>query len=202
MNGIKKLGLFFLVFTALVARGDDFLQLSVVGAANFSTPSLNAGGVTIPHTGRTVFGVGALASFPIFPLFRLETGVLYLPHGYSQGAVDTTLKTFHVPVLVRLEPIPLISLGAGGYVGFATGQVSTYDNIASRGQDYTYEQLNWGKTDFGFLISASLNLPVAPMTALFLDVRYLVGLKNIDNTIGDDLKMNGFVGLAGLKFAL
>lgn len=202
MFQFKRFGVFLALFMALSAKGSEYFLMSAVGALNLSNPSITSNGAAVAHSGRSVFGLGVLGSFPILPLFRIETGVIYLPHSYSIGPVDTTFKNFHVPILVRIVPLPFISLGLGGYLGFATGSVSQYNESTKTTQEFTYETLNWGKTDFGLAMSVGLDLPVAPATSLLVDMRYLIGLSNLDKNATKTLKTSGWVAVVGLKFGI
>jgi len=179
---------------------DGYLNVAPVGVLNFSKPKVETAGVPVDTSSKLGLGLGALAYFPLFPFFSLESGLLFLSHKAASGTIETKYTNFQVPIVLRFHPIPFVSIGAGPYIGFAVGDVAIYDTVTATTADRTYDALGLSKTDVGLIFSGALELTVAPLTALLVDFRYLVGLKNLSSVPGNTTKLGGFQVLAGLKF--
>jgi hypothetical protein len=205
MNAFRRLLFTFILVGLLSATRATFaftdtLELSAVGAVNFSTPGVSVNNSNVSTSGRTVFGFGGLASFPMAPLFRLESGVLYLPTSYSASGTNVTFNTLHVPILVEFTLLPFLSFGAGPYIGFLVGGLSSTTN--NQTTTVSYDTANMSRFDFGLSANAALTLPIHPGMGILVDIRYLLGIKNLENTAGNSLKSSGFVILAGLTFSI
>jgi hypothetical protein len=168
---------------------------------NLSVPQISP--ETSGSTNKGKFGVsgGVLFEFSIAPLVSLDTGALLQPYvleNTSLGIV-TEMKWKHVqvPVGLRIRPLPFFSLAAGGYYSLATGSeadvniggVATKANLGS-------EQ----KSDYGVYGSVSLEFSLIPTLSLFVDSRYLVGLKNLSSSSGSTQKFNHLQILSGVSF--
>jgi hypothetical protein len=194
--------------TRLVAAAPMFSVSGAVGL-NFANPSISNSVSTSSPTTNATFGGGALADVNFYGDFQAEIGLFYLPYSYSisvtggSTSTQTTYKFIHLPFLVRWSPIPILSVGAGGYFGFGTGTIDSQVNLgngtSTSTSSVTYQQQNFNTTDFGLIFSAAGDLPLGPIVSLFVDARYQLGLTDLNNDVNATFKMSAFMILAGVR---
>src|SRR4051794_12233565 len=95
------------------------IQLGVLGAYNNSSASIENNTSSTDTSSKSGFGGGLSLEFGLLPMLSLELDALYLPIGWSTqnsfSSKDTTYHAFQFPLLLRLNPAPLISFGIGPY---------------------------------------------------------------------------------------
>jgi len=199
--GIRSILLaWFLGFFLTSFSHADALKLAAVGTANFSGPRINTGTGPVTSSSTLGLGIGGLASFPLVPDFRLETGLLYIKSVYSFSGTEFTLNHLQIPAVVRFDLLPFLSLGGGFYYSFGLGNVGT--RVGNVTTDVTYDAFNLSSSDLGAIVSAALDLTIGPASSLLVDVRYLYGLKNLTNLAGQTFRLSSFLFLVGVKFGL
>ena len=211
MRTVRLLSVFTLVMLSQPLKAFDVAALGVVGVA---MPSYTIGAsttvTTVPKLG---FGFGAIAGvYSPFPGFTIETGILMTPHKFTLDSTTTspgtylatdtlTMNFLTVPILLRFDLLPVLSFGAGGYLGFASGTITR--TTGSTDSPESYDQNNLNKSDFGLMASASVGLPVFPMVKILFDLRYLHGLANLSKlTDKSTATMKDLQLWAGLKLAI
>lgn len=193
----KMLGLFVLGMSVISANNASALDVSVVGGFTLYSPSADPavanGSAKLAPTFGALLGFGGMG----VGLFSFETGLLSVgkKRSYDLGVanVESSMRAWEVPFLVRFNLLPIVSVGAGGYAQKYTG------NPSIGGVESTYDFAGMKTTDFGVKLNARAGLPIAPLTSIFLDASYKHGLIDLSKTAGS-LKNSEMDLLAGLNF--
>lgn len=200
---------------------------------NSGNDSVTSSGVNVANGGLSSgseIGGGVLVSGTFSPMFSIETGLLYMPRGFTQTAISTgllngtatanyTYSYWQIPVVGRFHFSDVFSAGFGGYFAHAIGniQYTQTSNISGvtlpAGTQYVgYESSGVSRTDYGLLLAVGAKIPVSDNSvSIYADARYAIGLKNINNGAvttanpanpPDNNKWHDFQLLAGLCFSL
>jgi opacity protein-like surface antigen len=178
-------------------------SFGVLGAVAIQSPSYSHDGDSTTVDGKTSYGGGVTLEQRFSPRLSLEEDLLYLNRSFSRKTADffgtdvnstVTSGYLHVPVMVRFRPIPILSLGAGGYYSrtISTWTVSA-EGFGSRTADY-------GKDDFGYTVAAGAGVPMAKNLSVVADLRYSRSLTDNARDSNDDLKFSDIRFLAGIRF--
>lgn len=151
------------------------MKFGVKAGAGFT----NFGGDADDSDGATGFYVGALVDLPVSGNFHVQPEVLYS----AEGADDAGIDYIRIPIMAKYYVMEGLSLQAGPEVAF---KVSADD-----GTDEATKS-----TDFGLGAGAAYELPMG----LFFDVRYNLGLSDISEVDGFEIKNTGFQVGAGFRF--
>jgi len=182
-------------------------ELKPVVGINLGSSKVSPEAASTTYGGRNGLLLGALMEVGLIPgLFALEFGALRVPYGSSavttSGASITTVEAswsvIQLPLVLRMTALPIVSFGAGPYMGFALGQVST--TISGTGLTTTSSDSDLtsaAKTDFGALLSCAAKFPLLPLVDFLFDARLLVGFKNLTDAAGSSVKINHIQMMAG-----
>jgi hypothetical protein len=181
------------------------VKFSAVGAMIQAEPKLSNGST---YTAKNSYGGGALLEFGLGPIFGFEIGALSLPRKYEfaninagiTSSVVATQKMLQVPVLFRAYLGKVLSLGFGGYYAKYNGSYAfetTTLGVKTTGSS-TYAAAGLSDSDYGFVSSIALYIPMAPMFRIILDGRYTVGVKD-NSTTTTEMKFNDIQALAGFQ---
>ena len=183
---------------SLIIVGFGFItQLSaapfaVLGALNLTGTAgdrIAAPGVVIG--GKASLGFGVTYSATDNPIINIEFGAFYIPRKISTGIVnEMSLNSIETPLLLRFTLLPLISVGAGVYYAYALNSPSATDAF------------QYSRHDLGFVFTARLDLPVLPGFGVVGDLRYLNGLRDLDNDAFNTFYFRDIQLLAGVRFDL
>ncbi len=200
-----KISLLLAVCFFAAAPTAQAVKFSAVGALNMSEPK--SAGTT--YTAKNTYGGGAMLEFGLGPLFGFEIGALSLPRKYEYStttagvtsSVVATQKMLQVPVLFRVYLANVLSLGVGGYYSKFKGNYETEANTLGirTTTSSTYSSVGYTDSDYGFVSSIAIYLPLAPLFRIVIDGRYTVGIK--DNAIdpATEFKYNDIQALAGFQ---
>lgn len=143
---------------------------------------------------------GATAAYRLGARVGLESGVFWVQKG-ARGALqgfeepidtDVRLSYVQVPLLLRVTPFPRLparlSLAAGPRVSFETG--CSMDQGMSSAALVVGCYAPRATTDVGFLFGTGVAWPVGA-AELMLEVRYDLGLRDIDTTGTLDTRNRG-----------
>lgn len=151
-------------------------EVGILGGFNSFNPSVTNTSTT-PKLGHTF---GFMFQFVPGPI-DLELDVLYASKKVEAGGATFTLNSIQFPLMVRLAPLPIISVGFGGYYQMGVGNVTTERNGVSASTDYNttifYTTLGLKRNDYGAIGSVRLKLPLGGAN-LIADLRYLYGLQD------------------------
>ena len=110
-----------------------------------------------------------------------------------------------IPLALRFNAIPFLSVGGGAYFLHKIGTASTDTSVTAPAGIPTTTTTSSPdpQNGFGLQASARFGFPIAPMISMFADARYLIGLTNWDNTgAGNTQRFNHLMFLAGVGFEL
>lgn len=202
---MRFISLFAIVLGFFASAPASAVKLSLVGALNMSEPK--SAGTT--YTAKNAFGGGAMLEFGLGPVFGFELGALSVPRKYeyasstgaSMATVVATQKMLQVPVLFRAYLGSLLSLGVGGYYSKFNGNYETETTTLGVriNTSRTYASAGYTDSDYGFVSSLGIYMPLAPLFRLYFDGRYTVGIKDNSVDPNTEFKFNDIQALAGFQ---
>lgn len=201
-----------LLGAALVAPpASASVRVSAVGVAD--QYSYSTSGFTDPstYTKKFAFGGGLLFGFPLSPRMEFEVGGLYSPFKIDSTSSDLTMtlsgNRLIVPLTLRFHLAPSISIGVGGFASSGMGKVKASATFmgTSLEQEFSYGDLGQSNLNYGVHGSLGIAIPIGSGTAIILDGRYLMGLKNVllnATEVGANAKVavNDIQALVGVRF--
>lgn len=138
--------------------------------------------------GKTGFYIGGLVDIPVAEDFHVQPELLYSMEGAEAeefgGTADYGISYLRIPIMAKYYVMEGLNLQAGPMVAFKIGTAEDYADEASK------------SIDFGLGIGAGYELPMG----VFFDVRYNLGLSNISDEDGTDVKNTGFQLGVGYRF--
>lgn len=200
-----------LVFTSLSGAQIRF-GLGLRTGLNFGTVSLDPE-PTLPQgvtkSGLTSFAVGAAAELEFARMFAAVVEPRYIMKGtkFEQGSAKQTISTselefpIHFKVKFIQGPVRPFAF-AGPNIGIV---MSAKVKLEGTGNDSETDiKSTTSSTNFGIDFGGGAEFAVAPKVAITGDVRYSLGLSNMDSTPGGtgSSKTRGFQILAGVLFLL
>jgi len=183
--GMVALGLF-----SASARAD--LDVSLVGAGSYAMPVFSPSQGSV--TGQLGIGYGLLLDWPMTKGFKLQFGISSLPRQYqvtsalTSATTTTQFSSWHLPLNFKFQMAPAFYLGLGGY----------YEQGDSSGSQ-NWRTLGLASRGFGAMLSAVYDYPIMPGIGWILDVRYLLGLSDMDPGATSTLKFSDAVGFTGIR---
>ncbi|OGD23014.1 MAG: hypothetical protein A2W03_04545 [Candidatus Aminicenantes bacterium RBG_16_63_16] len=197
---------FFFALASMQAFAVGRLTMGVKGGLNSANLRVESETTISTYQTRSGFAWGGFISYRISNLFSVQVEALDSPKGtrilpgFSGTGDDISLmyEYTEVPVLIKLAQgfgskfVP--SLYAGPY--WAKLREA---KIRTRGEfdDITEDLTDQRSTDFGLIFGASLSYSLGPV-ALIGDVRYGLGLLDVDRGAGSSLKHRVLSIMAGI----
>lgn len=178
---------------AIASDSDGSLILSFAGLANDRAEEVENDN----NNNSLNYGGGILLEAGVNDHFGVETGALLVKRQYEveQGSSKfiTEVDRLHIPVTARIWFFDFLSLAAGPFVAFNTGdQEVTFESNGN--QLATTSSSAEDNLEFGLDGALTFNLAVADKTGLFIEGRYSHILDQEDGEEADQV-----TGLAGLK---
>lgn len=177
---------------------------------------LQAQGISSTKSGGTGFGVGANAELAFGRMFAvaLEPGYTQksvkweLTQGTARATDERTISYLQIPVLFRVKFIegtvrPYAFVGPN--IGIVLSSKAKFQGFANI-QDGEYDvKSTTSSIDFGLEFGGGTEFKVARQVALTGDIRYNLGLSNLDNSPQQQgqsvsVKSRNFVILLGVLF--
>lgn len=166
-----------MAFSFAAQAQSEEIKFGVKAGANFTNFDTEGGDVD----GKTGFYVGALVDLPVSGNFHVQPEL----HYSNEGADEAKIDYIRIPVMAKYYVMEGLSLQVGPEIAF---KIATENDF----MDETTKSF-----DFGLGAGAGYELPMG----LFFDVRYNLGLSNInDIDLGGDVKNTGFQVGAGYRF--
>lgn len=185
---------------------------------NFSTISYAQDpfqGPGITKSGTTNFAAGAVVELGFGKMFAAEVEPRFIQKGVRfeqtvQGQTATPRATstgseLEIPIHFKVKFIegpvrPYAIIGPN--IGIVLSAKTKFENTQNDGEVDT--KANTSSTDFGLDFGGGAEFKVASNIALTGDIRYSLGLSNLDATPGstNSAKARGFQVLAGVLFIL
>jgi opacity protein-like surface antigen len=129
---------------------------------------------------KSSFYLGGLVDFTVSEKFHVQPELLYSMEGADND--ETNLNFVRIPVMAKYYVADGINLQAGPQFGFVAGGGDVKDSLKS--------------FDYGLGIGAAYEME----KGLFFDARYNLGMANLSDTDGYDVKTTSFqIGL-GYRF--
>ncbi len=196
---MKKLGMgmaLLALFGVSQAQAEGF---GVHGGFNFAEISSTPATSTDTHFGWVL---GGHYDLDLAPFFVLEPGLQFAQRGYDFAlagvSFSATYSYLEIPVLVKAKipagPIVPVIL-AGPNFGLKLGSSCSVDN--SPGASCTMNSVS--SVNFGLDLGAGLEFPLVAGTAFF-DVRYHLGLSDVDSSATTEIKHRGVMLVGGYHF--
>lgn len=135
---------------------------------------------------RTSFHFGAVAQISISEKFAIQPELVYSSQGASGGGEDLKMDYINLPILAKIFVAEGFSLEVGPQIGFLMSAKADGEDIKDI----------FKSTDF----SGALGLGYKLETGLNFAARYNLGLGNIVDMDGGDLKNNVFQLSVGYMF--
>jgi hypothetical protein len=181
-------------------------DLSVVGGADFATPSVSLGGAS--QTGisaKAGFGGGLLVGFDLNPVTELEIGALYMGRHFtaptSTGQEEDSYYSYEIPVVLRLIPLKYITFGLGLYYALPEGNDSqTATPTGGAATSSSPVSTSVFKSDLGGLGSLAVKFPLGIASSFLVDARYYYGFTNASQIAGTAVHYRDVQILAGIDF--
>jgi hypothetical protein len=190
-------------FMTVPSAKADFIKVGAMVGATDTSANISTSTSSTSTSSKFGLGLGAMVEFPLMPLLRLEVDALLVTQSYTALGTDTTHKYLQVPVLLRLTALPIINVGVGAFYAAGLGSISTTPSGSTVSVDRDYSVAGLKKSDFGIMASVAADWSVAPLIALFADIRYQIGLMNLVEVPGatdSSFKFNVLSLYAGVKF--
>lgn len=153
----------------------------------------------------STFGLqfGAVAEIPVSDKFAIQPELIYLQKGFFfefeflgiTSETDTKLNYLEIPILAKIfltDAPTQVYVTAGPSVGFAlSGKVIDTVGGEEDETDIDFEDSEISTFDFGLSLGAGAQFAAGP-GKLFVDVRYLLGLANLDNSEPESERIDVF----------
>jgi len=179
---------------------------------NFATVSFSPDLVLAPGVtkgGRTTFMIGAFGELGFLHMFYVALEPGYVSHGFvlTQGAATQTVSASYlqIPILFKVKFLrgmvrPYAFVGPN--IGFNLSATSTIAGVGPGVDGDTDIKANTSSTNFALDFGGGAEVKVAPMISLVGDIRYSLGLSNINSTPGvtQTSETRGFQILVGASF--
>lgn len=171
---MKKIMLSILAVVAFGTANAQDIKFGVKAGANFSNFSGDA-----DTDGLTSFYIGGLADFAVSEKFHVQPELLYS----MEGAKDAEMSFLRIPIMAKYYVAEGFNLQAGPSIGFKMSADDGLDEVTK-------------SMDFGLGLGAAYELPIG----VFFDARYNLGLSNISDVDGFDVKTTNFQVGVGYRF--
>jgi Outer membrane protein beta-barrel domain len=190
------------------ASGVGRFTLGVKGGLNSANLRVKSDITTSTFQTRNGFAWGGFIEYRISDLFAIQLEVLDSPKGSTlQQAIsgtnyDTTLRYSYteVPLLIKLAQGGGSRLAPSLYAGAYWAKLREATIRATNGRDDFIEELtDQRSTDLGLVFGLALDYDLGPFL-LTGDIRYGLGLADVDQGAGSTLNHRVFTFLAGIGF--
>jgi hypothetical protein len=187
-NQIKKMKkiiflALILILAPLVINAQAGVGLGIKAGANFA----NQNAKDISTKSVTDYLVGGYLNLNFSDKFGVTPEVLFTANATKWDDVKVNMNYFAIPVMLRVLPVPLLSLEAGPQFSFLTK--ATVEGVGD-----IKDQLK--KNDFGLAFGAGLHLPLG----INIGARYVLGFTNISDVSDESIKNRTFQLYAGWTF--
>ncbi len=136
---------------------------------------------------------GAVVELPVSDKFAIQPELVYLRKGSSFDidflgttiGTETQLNYFEIPILAKIfltEGPAQVFINAGPSIGFATsGTIAAKSGDEEEEVDIDFNEDGLSNFDFSLAVGAGAQFNAGP-GKFFVDVRYLLGLANLDDS--------------------
>jgi opacity protein-like surface antigen len=206
------------VFAAILAfslsSGAFAQELRVLGGVDWGrleTPFVRIEESRVLHS-KPGFLVGLGLELPLRPILSVDFGLLYFEKGakadvYYLGTLfgfDTYyLDALSLLTCLKLKPFPKLPtyLIAGGEMSYVLRYRRDFAS-ATGGIFITHLTRLIRRFDFGLVMGGGAEIPVSQRWAILTEVRYHMGLADLDKTTTVPLKTRALALQAGIRYSL
>lgn len=150
---------------------------------------------------------GGVLRYDVAPdgVFGIQTGATYSRKGAADETVDLNLDYLEVPLVLVVNiptdgaPVQPRLYGGGSFNFELSCELAAVDGDESVDCDEG-DAVERKSFDFGLRFGGGLDFPISPNAAITVDAGYDLGLTNIDDTEGGDLKNRNLFATAGFIF--
>jgi len=173
---------FSVVFGSSSSASTFATRLGVTATALVANPAI-VGESRMSANSNTSLGGGVLLGIPLTTKVEIEPGVFYLNRSFISGTAKYSTQLLQFPVLARVWPINIFSIGLGPYFSTDVGGYTT-------------------GYDWGGMLAAGFDIPIQKSFGFILDGRFSQSLR-ADAIIADSTwRYRDAQVLAGLRFTL
>tara|TARA_B100000749_G_scaffold280223_1_gene275319 strand:+ start:25779 stop:26378 length:600 start_codon:yes stop_codon:yes gene_type:complete len=176
--------------------GAGSLVLSITGVANDKVSEVEEN----KEENEMNFGAGVFVEAGINDNFGIETGVLAVNRQYEAEAAGARLvqevSRLHVPVMARFWATDYLSVAAGPFLAFKTGDSKTSLDIGDT-EIGSIETSADDDVEYGLDAALTLNFAVNDKSGVFVEGRYSKILDDAEDENADQVS-----ALAGVKIDL
>jgi hypothetical protein len=186
-------------------------ELGFEGGMSMGNPGYQSlqSGNSVSYSSLSGFALVGFAVFGLSRELQIETGAMYLSRHFGTSdsmvpdvTVEKNYNSWVFPVILRWEPVPTVSLGAGLYYLIGTGQVGITRTLAgitgsSVVQDFNTDQ-GIGRTALGVTAGIRIAIPVVSGWSCLIDGRFLKDLSERYVGTSASLRFSDLQFLAGL----
>jgi len=183
---------------------DDAIQFGVKVGLNLANASVDPDPEGVSFDAVTKFGAGGIMIYPLSEVLGLQVEAMYLLKG-SKAEIDffgdvfdleLNLAYLSIPVLVRFDfnsENASTYVVAGPEIGILLSAETKFDDLSQDVKD------DFKSLELGLNIGAgvSMNMGATPM---FVEVRYSLGLSNIEDNDDVTTKTTGIQLFVGMMF--
>jgi len=159
----------------------------------------------VSNSSRIGVAIGVIADFPLDKIFSIRVEPSYIQKG-TEITAQPTINKFHfgylqVPIEAKVS-IPTSIVNVHIIVGPNIGYL-----LSAKFQSTDFAQeldIKDGYKNYDFALDAGVGLdyPVSPMVKAGIDIKYSLGLVNIDKGTAGAINTRGFQLMAGILFAI
>jgi hypothetical protein len=194
------ISLLFSVFLLPCAQAANFV---LMGGSNWThlNDSNIPGGSPNNSTGAQLgWEAGAGLNFHLVPqLVTFEVDGIYDHSKQSYGSGYLSENTIQVPAIFHLWLGHALSIGAGGFYEFGTGNAIYTDGSGNQISSGALSNYGLNSSNYGALADVRIRIPVE-MGHFFIDGRYLYGLKALNSSGSDSLQSREVQTMIGYSF--
>ncbi|RMG79632.1 MAG: PorT family protein [Bacteroidetes bacterium] len=184
------------------------MGLGIRGGLNLANQTFESSGLSVSPDSKVGLVVGILADLPVTDALSIQPELDFIQKGASlsteffgtQIESSQTINYLELPVMAKYKfGTETIGIGilAGPIFGFGiSGKSKVTENGTTTESDLDWDNDNVKRTDLGLGVGGVVNFG-----NLFLDLRYVFGIADIEDTNDGKVKNKGFqVGLGFMIF--
>lgn len=196
---MKKRTLLFLTMV-LFSTGIFAQEFGLRAGVNITSQEADGDGITIETDSKTGFYVGAIAKFGLADALKLRLELNYATYGYKFEFADeeTTTNLNHLDIPILFEYNLRLGDALGAYVN-AGPQIGYALSGSDDDEDIDFDEYN--RLDFGLAFGGGVGFGVAGDNMLYLEIRYFLGLANLNDS-DQDVTLNNRGLQIGLAYML
>lgn len=199
----------FVIFSVTIVSSKGSFSLGIQGGVNFANVSVEYLDPTFEYDFSKRMGMmfGFLIEREVAKFISIQADILYVQKGavWELGFITTTFKLDYIemPVLFKAKfgpPVFKINMFAGPNLGIL---ISAHQEMKVDGQVGSVDiKALYRNLDIALDFGGGFEFAFTPKFALFINIRYSLGVIGVYESQLEEWKLNGTQILAGTKFTL